>query len=276
MSITRRWLLALTAAAAMVGAGGWLPGRLAGGLAAQTAPRRLAIAAASDLQAILPTLVERFQQQTGVVATVSLGSSGNFFAQIQNGAPFDVFLSADIDYPRQLISGGHADSASLYPYATGRLVLWTRTDTGLDVSRGLGVVRDTRVRRIAIANPAHAPYGRAAVAALRQARLYEAVKNKLVLGENISQAAQFAESGNADVGLIALSLARGRALSVSGRFAEIPASAHPPIEQAAVAITRSRDGATARAFIAFLRRPDTIALFERSGFGPPPAPAARR
>src|SRR5262245_5845 len=113
----------------------------------------LAVAAASDLQAVFPELASRFERDTGTMVTVSFGSSGNFFAQIQNGAPFDVFFSADVDYPRQLVASGHAEAGSLSQYATGRIVLWTRKDTGMDVRRGLGILREARVRRIAIANP---------------------------------------------------------------------------------------------------------------------------
>src|SRR5262249_18312364 len=168
------------------------------------------------------------------MVTVSFGSSGNFFAQIQDGAPFDVFFSADVDYPRQLVASGHAEAGSLSQYATGRIVLWTRKDTGMDVRRGLGILREARVRRIAIANPRHAPYGRAAVAALRHEHVYDAVESRLVMGENISQTAQLVDSGNADVGIIALSLALGPALRERGTYVEIPAAAYPPIEQAAV------------------------------------------
>ena len=135
-------------------------------------------------------------------------------------------------------------------YATGRIVLWTRRDSGIDVMRGLAVLRDARVRRVAIANPEHAPYGRAAIAALRSDKLYDAVQGKLVLGENISQAAQFVESGNADVGIIALSLALGPALRSSGTYVQIPATAHPPIEQAAIVVavpgTRRRHSSSSR------------------------------
>src|SRR5215475_14516689 len=113
----------------------------------------LAVAAASDLQAVLPPLVSQFERDTGIAAKVSFGSSGNFFAQIQNGAPFDVFFSADVDYPRRLVSSGHAEKDSLYEYATGHLVVWTRADSGIDVRRGLAVVTDDRIRRVAIANP---------------------------------------------------------------------------------------------------------------------------
>ena len=236
---------------------------------AQSATREIAVAAASDLQTVLPEVVSRFKRDTGNVAKVSLGSSGNFFAQIQNGAPFDVFLSADVEYPRQLVAAGDADGKTLYQYATGRIVLWTRRDSGIDVKRGLAVLRDARVRRIAIANPEHAPYGRAAVSAMRADKLYDAVKSKLVLGENISQAAQFVESGNADVGIIAHSLALGPALRSSGVYFEIPSSAHPPIEQAAIVLSASRNRDTAVQFLAYLKRTEIKQLLERYGFTAP-------
>lgn len=241
--------------------------------ARQSAPGSLAVAAAADLQTVLPELISRFRRDTGVAATVSFGSSGNFFAQIQNGAPFDVFLSADIDYARRLIASGHADASSLYEYATGRIVLWTRNDSGIDVRGGLSVLKDERVRRIAIANPEHAPYGRAAAAAIRAATMDDAVRGKLVLGENISQAAQFVESGNATVGIIALSHAVGPALRSSGTYFLIPSTTHPPIRQAAVVVSSSRNKAIAAQFLAYLRRPEVAQLLERSGFSAPLAAA---
>lgn len=226
----------------------------------------LTIAAASDLQAALPTLVVRFEQATGRTVRVTFGSSGNFFAQIQNGAPFDVFLSADIDYPRQLQEAGLTEPGTLTRYATGHLVLWTRRDSGIDLRRGLEVLRAARVRRIAIANPAHAPYGRAAMAALRTAGLYDAVRRRLVFGENITQAAQFAQSGNADVGLVALSVARAPAMQAAGTYVEIPHSMHPPIEQGAVVTASARDKTLARRFIEFLGRAESRAHLLASGF----------
>ena len=240
---------------------------------AQSDPRALAVAAASDLQTILPDLVARFERSAGAKVTVSFGSSGTLFAQIQNGAPFDVFFSADIDYPKRLIASGHAEPGSLYEYATGRIVLWTRQNSGIDVTRGLTILRDARVRRIAIANPQHAPYGRAAVAALRHDKLYDVVQSKLVFGENISQAAQLADSGNADVGIIAMSLALGPAMRASGRYAEVPASAHPPIQQAVVITTASRAKETARQLLDYLTRPEARELLQHSGFSSPTVPA---
>jgi molybdate transport system substrate-binding protein len=228
--------------------------------------RTLRIAAASDLQAALPEIVERFERDARADVTVSFGSSGNFFAQIQNGAPFDVYFSADIDYPKQLVASGHADGSSLYQYATGHLVLWTRKDSGIDVRTGLRGLTDSRVTHIAIANPKYAPYGRAAEAALRHEKVYDAVRGKLVLGENISQTAQLVDSGNASVGIIALSLAIGPALSARGTYAEIPASTHPPIDQAAVLVSASKNKALAAEFLAYLRRADITAHLRRFGF----------
>ena len=226
----------------------------------------LTIAAASDLQSALPPIASQFEKNTGQPIRLTFGSSGNFFTQIENGAPFDLFLSADIDYPRRLEASGKAEHGSLHHYAIGRLVLWTRTDSGIDVTRGLSVLADTRVRRIAIANPAHAPYGRAAVAALRHEGLYDRVRNKFVLGENISQTAQFADSGSADVGLIALALALSPALKKSGTSVEIPEAWHPPIEQGAVVLTASRQKPLARQFIEYLKKPDIVRILESYGF----------
>jgi molybdate transport system substrate-binding protein len=219
----------------------------------------------------MKAIAARFEQESGHKVLASFGSTGKFYAQIQNGAPFDLFYSADADYPQRLIEAGHADGATLTLYATGRLVLWARKSAGIDVRRGLAILADARVRRLAIANPAHAPYGRAAVAALRAAQLYDALKAKLVLGENISQTAQLADSGNADVAIIALSLALGPALRASGEYQEIPASTYPPIEQAAVVTRASKNKTAASRFLAFIKQRDVQQLLQRSGFAPPAA-----
>ena len=239
------------------------------------APVPLSIAAASDLQSVLPALADRFERETGRRTTLTFGSSGNFFSQIQNGAPFDVFFSADIDYPRRLEAAGLAEPGSVSPYAIGTIVLWTRNDSGLDLRRGLQVLTDARVRRIAIANPEHAPYGRAAVAALQHERLYDRVRDKLVLGENISQAAQFVQSGNAEAGLIARSLARAPALRDSGTYVDVPAAFYPPIEQAAVVLRASRHKDAARQFLMFLMRPEIVRAMEDAGFAAPRAASAK-
>ena len=234
----------------------------------------IAVAAAADLQHVMPELAERFRRATGRLVTVTYGSSGNFFSQIQNGAPFDLFFSADIDYPRRLAVDGFVEPGSLFEYATGRIVLWSRKDRALKVGRGLAALLDAGVRRIAIANPEHAPYGRAAVAALRHEDLYERVVAKLVRGENVAQAAQFVESGNADAGIIALSLAMAPGLKERGVYYEVPETFHPPITQAAVVIRASRHKDVARAFLASLRTPEAVRLMQANGFRPS-APGVR-
>jgi len=234
----------------------------------------LTIAAASDLQPVLPRLVARFEAQTGHKVQTTFGSSGNFLAQIKNGAPFDILLSADIDYPRQLDAAGLAEPGTIVAYATGAIVLWTRRGSGLDVQHGWAGVTSDHARRIAIANPEHAPYGRAAVAALRNAGVYDRVRGKLVFGENVAQAAQFVQSGNADVGILPLSLARSTTM-VSGDFAAIPTSLYPPIEQGAVVLRASTNKAAARAFLQFLQQRDVVLLLAQAGLGPAPARVAR-
>lgn len=231
----------------------------------------LAIAAASDLQAALPEVVAEFQRATGRSVRVTYGSSGQFFAQIQNGAPFDLFFSADVEYPRRLEALGHADANTRYEYATGQLVLWATLRSGLDISRGLPVLQEARVRRVAIANPAHAPYGRAAVAALEHAGLLSAVRPKLVLGENIAQAAQFVVSGNAEAGIIALSVALTPSLKGVGTYISVPEGSYPPIEQAAVVLTRSSHQTASREFLDFMRRPGSQVILQRFGFRTPGA-----
>ena len=237
------------------------------------AAQPLTVAAASDLESALPAIVAQFQKDTGHQVRLTYGSSGNFFTQIQNGAPFDVFLSADLEYPRRLERLGLAEPGSLYKYATGHLVLWTRKDTGIDVRRGLAVVADASVRRIAVANPAHAPYGKAAVAALRYGGLYEQVQPKLVFGENIQQTAQFVESGSVDVGLLALSLALSSSLKSVGTYVEVPRFWYPPIEQAAIVVTSSRQKALAQQFIDYLKKPDSVRILQSFGFAVSQTPA---
>ncbi|HEX7138800.1 MAG TPA: molybdate ABC transporter substrate-binding protein [Vicinamibacterales bacterium] len=233
----------------------------------------LKIAAASDLQFAMPALAARFEKNTGHVIAVTFGSSGNFFTQIRNGAPFDVFLSADVNYPRQLETAGLVDRGTVSIYAVGRIVLWARTDRALDVDRGLAVLGDPAVSRVAIANPAHAPYGRAAVAAMEHAGVYQAVRGKLVFGENVSQAAQFAQTGNADATIVALSLALAPAMKEQGRYYDIPSAFYPAIEQGAAVVGKSSQKALAARFVDFLKQPEAAAILESYGFGVPhPAP----
>jgi len=247
---------------------------LRSGAAAQSPA--LAVAAASDLQAVMPVLADRFERETSRRVALTFGSSGNFYAQILNGAPFDLFFSADVDYPRRLEAAGLTEPGTLRPYAIGTLVLYAAARPGLDLARGLAALADPRVRRIAIANPEHAPYGRAAVAALTHEGLYDRLRPKLVLGENISQAAQFVQSGNAAAGLLALSLALTPALRARGSYVELPASLYPPIEQAAVVLNTSMRKDAARQFLALFDRADVAQTMKDAGFRAPPAAAVSR
>lgn len=235
----------------------------------------LTIAAASDLQPVLPRLAAAFERETGHTVRTTFGSSGNLLAQIRNGAPFDVFLSADIAYPRQLMADGLAVPGTLTSYATGTIVLWTRRGSGIDVKQGWSAVTADRAKRIALANPDHAPYGRAAVAALTNAGIYERVRAKLVFGENVAQAAQFVQSGNADVGILPLSLAKSAPLMAAGEYAAIPDTYYPALEQGGVVLRASRSKDAARAFLQYLKRRDVAKILADAGFGPASVAAAK-
>jgi molybdate transport system substrate-binding protein len=224
------------------------------------------VAAASDLTFAMNEIAANFEKATGCIVRVSEGSSGNFLSQIENGAPFDVFFSADIDYPKKLEAEGLAAPGSTYVYAVGKIVVWIRNDSRLDIDKGFAALRGPGIHKVAIANPQHAPYGRAAEEALRNAGVYDAIKDRLVLGENISQAAQFAESGNADAGILALSLALSPELKEKGRFWRVPENLYAPILQGVVVLGDSRNPQGAQAFLDYIKAPATSALLERYGF----------
>jgi len=228
----------------------------------------VAVATAADLRFAMDDLIATFgAANPGVTVEATYGSSGTFFTQISEGAPFDVYFSADAEYPRKLETAGLAESASTQLYATGRIVVWVPNDSGLDVeARGLEALTDPSITTIAIANPEHAPYGRAAVAAMKTAGIYDAVKSKFVLGENIAQAAQFVESGNADIGVIALSLAVAPSLKDKGRYAVVPIDSYPRLEQGAVVLKSAVDPEAARAFLDFVLGPDGRTVLDRYGF----------
>jgi molybdate transport system substrate-binding protein len=238
--------------------------------------QEITVAAAADLQSAFQEVAARFQKETGKSVKLTFGSSGNFFAQIQNGAPFDLFFSADIDYPKKLEAAGLTEPGTLYPYATGKIVLWTANESKLDLSQGLKVLLDPTIKKIAIANPAHAPYGRAAVAAMQHEEIYDQVAPKFVLGENISQTLTFVVSGNADIGIVALSLALAPALKDKGKYVEIPADSYPPIEQAAVVLKSSLNKETARQFLNFLKTPPMLDLLRAYGFSVPSNPPSTK
>jgi molybdate transport system substrate-binding protein len=225
------------------------------------------VAAASDLQFAMNDLLREFQKAHDVDVQVSYGSSGTFYAQLLNHAPIDVFFSADLEYPRQLASRGLTLENGGFDYAVGRLAIWTRTSSTLDVeARGLDVLRAASIAHVAIANPEHAPYGRAAVAAMRSAGVYDAVERKLVLGENVSQALQFVQSGAADVGVIALSLALAPPVTGQGRFAEVPLTAYPRLAQGGTVLKWAEDVESALALRAFVIAPEGRAILKQYGF----------
>ena len=227
------------------------------------------VAAAADLKFAMDELAGQFEKQTGTKVEVTYGSSGNFLSQLRNGAPFDLFFSADIEYPRKLEAQGLAEPGTLCEYAVGRIAIWAPADSKVDVNtQGWKALLDARVQKIAIANPEHAPYGKAGVAALQKAGIYEQVKAKLVYGENISQAAQFVQSGNAQAGIIARSLAVSPAMK-EGKSWEIPAEWHPPIEQGAIVLKDAKNKDAARELLKFVRSDAGRALLAKYGFAPP-------
>jgi molybdate transport system substrate-binding protein len=234
--------------------------------AAQVDAGELTVAAAADLNFAFKELVPAFEQQTGERVRLTLGSSGNFYAQIKNGAPFDLYFSADIEYPKKLIEADLALPGSMHQYATGRIVVWTPKGSNLDLTKGMDVLRGPTIKKIAIANPKHAPYGRAAIAAMEHFKVYQDVKDRLVLGENISQAAQFIESGACEIGVIALSLALAPAMKEKGTYWEVPAEVHPPLEQGAVILKSSKQLKSAKQFMAFMKSPPSQEIMKRYGF----------
>jgi molybdate transport system substrate-binding protein len=228
--------------------------------------QEITVAAAADLQFAMQDVAARFQKETGKTVKLTYGSSGNFFQQIQNGAPFDVFFSANLDYAKKLDAAGLTEPGSYYPYAKGKIVIWVRNDSKLDLSSGMQALLDPSIKKIAVANPEHAPYGQAAVAAMQNDKIYEKVKDKFVLGENISQTASFVVSGGADVGIVALALALSPNMKDKGRYVEVPAGEYPPIEQACVILASSKNKETARQFLAFIKTPAIGDLLRSYGF----------
>lgn len=236
----------------------------------KTDSSEVTVAAAADLSTALAEIAEDFQKKTGVKVKLSFAASGALTQQIQNGAPFDIFFSADMDYPRQLIASREADAVSLHEYAVGKLVLWVRAHSPLDVAhQGMNSLLDPTVKRISIANPQHAPYGRAAVAALRHAGLYERILSKLVMGENISQAAQFVESGNAQAGFVALAHAVAPSMRGRGKYWEVPANYYPPLAQGVVLLSHSAHKKEAGDFVVYIRTKEAADVLREYGFSLP-------
>ncbi len=231
--------------------------------------QEITVAAAADLQFAFQDVAARFQKESGKSVKLIFGSSGNFFTQIENGAPFDLFFSADIEHPRKLEAAGLTEPGTLYAYATGKIVLFVPNESKLDLGRGLKSLLDPSIKKIAIANPQHAPYGRAAIAALQHDGIYDKVAEKLVLGENISQTASFVTGGSADAGILALSLVLAPAMKAKGRYLEISSEEYPPIQQAAVILKSSQQKETARQLLHYLKTPAILDVMKSYGFSTP-------
>jgi len=230
----------------------------------------LRVAAAADLSAALAEIAQTYEHKAGVKVKLSFGASGALTQQIENGAPFDLFFSADMDYPRQLVAAGYADKSTLYQYAVGKLVLWVPADSVLDLEhKGMNVVLDPSVTKIAVANPQHAPYGRAAVAALEHYGLYDRVADRLVLGENVAQAAQFVESGNAQAGFVALAHALAPGMRGKGKYWEVPADAYPHLAQGVVALSHSQYKKEAAEFVEYVKTKEAVEELRKYGFTVP-------
>ena len=238
--------------------------------ACAVAPSPPAIAAASDLSVALPEIADRFMRDHGEGVNLVFGSSGVLTRQIRDGAPFELFLSADEAFVDQLAAAGLTRDHGM-PYALGRIVLFAPAGSPLVPAEGLDglgrLIRGGQTGRLAIANPEHAPYGRAAEAALRAHGIWDAVSPRLVLGENVSQAAQFATTGNTIGGIIAYSLALAPSLKDRGTYALIPAGDHPPLRQQMVLLKRA--GAVADRFYRYLQEPKARAILQRRGFARP-------
>jgi molybdate transport system substrate-binding protein len=241
--------------------------------AAGHAQTPLRIAAAADLEPVLPPILAQFQQATGIHAEATFQASAVLTTQIQNGAPFDLFLSADVGYPKRLIdagladAAGTADSSTPIVYARGTLVLWARKDSPLPPP-SLDLLRNPALKRLAVANPDRAPYGRAAVAALTGLKLYDALKPRLVTAENIAQTAQFVDTGNADAGLISLTSALTPRLAGDGHYFVIPHDLYPPIEQGAAIVSKTTQRAQAHKLLDYLLSAPVQAQLAKSGLTP--------
>lgn len=234
---------------------------------AARAQQPLRIAAAADLQPLLPKILKQFTAQTGIQTQASYKSSATLATAIINGAPFDLFLAADFSFPQKVIDAGLAEESKPIPYARGTLVLWTRNDTPFKELSYLSLT-SPELKLLAIANPRHAPYGRAAMQFLATLSNYNQLKPKLVLAENIAQAAQYAESGNAQIGLISLTSALTAQMKVEGHLYKIPLSGYLPIFQSAVVIKDSPNARAAHRFLDFLASAAVARQLQSGGLAP--------
>lgn len=225
------------------------------------------IAAASNLRFAMHEICHEFQEENSYIQTkVSYGSSGNFFAQINQGAPFDIFFSADATYPELLEKEGLTAKETQKVYAVGKIVLWFPKESKVDLDKGLQAVTFPEVKKIAIANPRHAPYGRAAEESLRYYGLWDKVEGKLIYGENISQTAQFVHTGAADAGIVALSLAISPKMLDEGRYWVIPDESHGDIEQIYVVLKKGEGKKSIRKFLDYIQGEKGGNILSRYGF----------
>ncbi len=242
----------------------WRPIALLAGLAVsaaaaqaptpQSGNRELKIAAASDLQPVMPAFADAYFKKTGIKLTVSFASSSALSTQILNGAPFDVFLSADFLFAEKLVAANLAVEKMAVPYARGTLVLWARKDSPLQ-PLSMELLTDPRVTRVAVGDRFHAPYGMAAYSAMTWMKTLPTIQPKLVVAENISQAAQFVVSGNAQLGFLSLTTAESPQMKAVGTYVRVP-EVYPKIRQCAVVLKRSPDPEAAKAFLTWLTSPD--------------------
>jgi molybdate transport system substrate-binding protein len=221
---------------------------------AQPAAREVHVLAASDLQPVMPALAGAFEHATGIKLVISYGSSATLATQIVNGDPADLFLGANYTFPEKVVAAGLADTPAPISYANGALVLWARKDSPLQPLTQ-NTLRQGKFTSLAIANPDHAPYGRAAVEALTRFKVYDKLKQRLVIAENIAQAAQFVESGNAQLGLISLTAASTEQFKQEGSFIRIPKATYSALRQCAVVMKKSKHRSDAHAFLDWLRSP---------------------
>ncbi|HEX5234580.1 MAG TPA: molybdate ABC transporter substrate-binding protein [Silvibacterium sp.] len=231
------------------------------------AQRPLRIAAAADLQPVLPAILDQFTAQTGIHTEASFKSSATLATAIINGAPFDLFLAADLSFPQRVIAAGLSEESAPTPYARGTLVLWTRNDSAVH-QLSMEALGSPGLKSIAIANPDHAPYGRAAEAALQHVGLYEKVKTKLAIAENIAQTAQYVSSGNAEIGLISLTSALTPALRNTGHYVLVPRQDYLPIVQGAIVVKHSQNSQAAHRLLDFLSSAAVARQLEAGGLAP--------
>lgn len=232
--------------------------------AANAHAEKILVAAAADLKFAMDDVVSEFRKANpDAQVDVAYGSSGKFFAQLQQAAPFDIFFSADISLPQELQKMG-LTASEVKPYAIGRIVLWSST---MDATKmNLSSLTDPKITRIAIANPKHAPYGKRAEEALKSSGIWDKVESKFVYGENIAQTAQYVQTANAQVGIIALSLAKNPELANRGGYWLIPDNLHQPLEQGYVVMKRAEGSELARRFSTYIASKPARTIFIRYGF----------